>query len=82
MVVIDEIGPMELFSAKFKEAAKRALNSSKLVITVVHQKAQDELVREAKSRVDSEVFEVTIEDRDTLHEVVVEKIVAFLSQDK
>ena len=82
MVAIDEIGPMELFSAKFKEAAKRALNSSKLVITVVHQKAQDELVREAKSRVDAEVFEVTTENRDTLLEVVVEKIVTFLSQNK
>ncbi len=78
VVVIDEIGPMELFSAKFRDAAKKALESSKLVIAVVHQKAQDELVRETKSRIDAKVFEVTEENRETLHEVVVEKTIAFL----
>jgi nucleoside-triphosphatase len=31
VVVVDEIGPMELFSAKFKEAAKKALENDKLV---------------------------------------------------
>jgi len=31
---------MELFSNKFKEAAQKALDSGKLVIAVVHQKAQ------------------------------------------
>ena len=78
VVVIDEIGPMELFSQKFKEAAQKALESRKLVIAVVHQKAQDKLVTDAKSRSDAEVFKVTTQNRETLHEAVVEKAVAFL----
>jgi nucleoside-triphosphatase len=68
VVVVDEIGPMELFSSKFKEAAKKALESDKLVIAVVHYKAQDELVRDTKSRLDAETFEVTLENRENLSE--------------
>ncbi|MCL5949985.1 MAG: NTPase [Candidatus Bathyarchaeota archaeon] len=41
IVVIDEIGPMELFSPKFKEAAIEALDGSKVVLAVVHAKAKD-----------------------------------------
>lgn len=78
VVVIDEIGPMELFSQKFKETAQKALESSKLVIAVVHWKAQDKLVVDAKSRADAQVFTVTTQNRDTLHEAVVEKVIAFL----
>ena len=80
VVVIDEIGPMELFSQKFKEIAQKALESSKLVIAVVHWRAQDKLVVDAKSRADAEVFTVTTQNRETLHEAVVEKAIAFLKQ--
>jgi nucleoside-triphosphatase len=80
VVAIDEIGPMELFSSKFKEAAKKALDSDKLVLAVVHQKAQDKLVTEAKSRQDAEVFVVTCENRENLDETLVKKAVEFLKQ--
>jgi nucleoside-triphosphatase len=80
IVAIDEIGPMELFSSKFKEAAKKALESKKLVIAVVHWKAQDKLVVNAKTRADAEVFTVTTQNRETLHETLVEKAVGFLRQ--
>lgn len=80
VVAIDEIGPMELFSNKFKEAAQKALDSGKLVIAVVHQKAQDKLVTEAKNRHDADIFTVTTENRDILHEPLIEKAIAFLKQ--
>jgi nucleoside-triphosphatase len=80
VVTIDEIGPMELFSSRFREAAQKAVASRKLVIAVVHWKAQDNLVVEAKSRSDAEVFAVTAENRETLDETLVEKVVAFLKQ--
>lgn len=80
VVAIDEIGPMELFSAKFKEAAQKALESRKLVIAVVHWKAQDKLVAEAKSRKDTEVYIVTTENRESISETIVEQAVAFLKQ--
>ncbi len=45
VVAIDEIGPMELFSQKFKQAVKQALVSGKLVLAVVHAKARDDVDR-------------------------------------
>ena len=41
VIAIDEIGPMELFSQKFKQAVKQALESKKVVLAVVHAKAKD-----------------------------------------
>jgi nucleoside-triphosphatase len=68
VAAIDEIGPMELFSQGFKQAAKQALESKKLVIAVVHAKARDPLINEAKQREDAEVFTVTPANRDGLPE--------------
>jgi nucleoside-triphosphatase len=80
VVTIDEIGPMELLSTKFIEVAKKALESSKLVIAVVHWKAQHILVLDAKSRADAEIFEVTAENREILHEKLVNRSIEFLKQ--
>lgn len=68
VVAIDEIGPMELYSQKFKQAAKQALESKKLLLAVVHTKVKDQLVTEAKQREDSELFMVTLTNRDSLPE--------------
>ena len=78
IIAIDEIGPMELFSEKFKEAARKALESPKPVLAVVHWKVTDKLVNEAKSREDSETFTVTQENRDKLPETIVQKALNFL----
>jgi nucleoside-triphosphatase len=80
IVVIDEIGPMELFSEKFKNAAEKALTSEKLVIAVVRWKAQDKLVVETKKRADAEVFVVTLDNRNVLPEVLADKAVEFFKQ--
>ena len=67
-VAVDEIGPMELFSQRFKQAVKQALNSEKLLLAVVHAKAKDPLINEAKQREDTKIFTVTLADRDNLPE--------------
>ncbi len=69
-IAIDEIGPMELFSEKFKEATRNALKSHKPVLAVVHLKARDKLINEAKNREDSETFTVTHENRNKLPETL------------
>jgi nucleoside-triphosphatase len=66
VIAIDEIGPMELYSPKFKKAVAEALESKKLVLAVVHAKAKDSLITEAKEREDAEVFTVTLSNRDSL----------------
>jgi nucleoside-triphosphatase len=78
VVVIDEIGPMELFSEKFREAVRKAVEGGKLVVGVVHWKARDRLIDEVKSREDTEVILVTSENRDKLHETIIGKAVEFL----
>ncbi len=79
VVVVDEIGPMELFSESFKEAVEKAVNSAKLVVAVVHQKARDDVIDYVKSRDDAELFEVTVENRSILWEVIVKKAVLGLA---
>lgn len=73
VVAIDEVGPMELFSEKFKQAVRLAVESGKLVIGVVHWKAKDRLIEDIKSREDAETFTVTYENRGKLHRSVLEK---------
>lgn len=77
-VCIDEIGPMELFSEKFKNAVRRAVGSKKLVVSVVHWKARDKLIDEVKAREDAEIIVVTMENRSKLHEFILEKAIEFL----
>jgi nucleoside-triphosphatase len=82
VVAIDEIGPMELFSERFKEAVKRAVESGKLVIGVIHWKARDRLMEEVKKREDGGIIEVTLENRNKQQETVVEKAVEFLESQR
>ena len=74
IVVIDEIGPMELFSQKFKTAVKDVTVSMKPVLAVVHAKAQNQLVNELKQRDDAEIFLVTLTNRNALVDELTKKL--------
>jgi len=74
IIIIDEIGPMELHSKAFKEAVMQASDSAKPVIASVHCNATDAFVRDIKARQDAEVYEVTLENRDAIHNFIMEKI--------
>ena len=78
VIAIDEIGPMELFSAKFKEATRKALESHKPVVAIVHWKAHDALISEARKREDAELITVTPENREKLSEAIVKKALKIL----
>jgi nucleoside-triphosphatase len=80
VTAIDEIGPMELFSEKFKEAVRKALVNRKLVVAIIHWKAQDMLISEARKREDAEIITVTYENREKLYEAIAEKALRFLKQ--
>jgi len=79
-VAVDEVGPMELFSVKFKEAVRKALESRKPVLAVVHWKAQDKLISDAKRREDAETIIVTSENREKLNERIIGKTLELLKQ--
>ncbi|HDI31689.1 MAG: hypothetical protein DRJ51_06580 [Thermoprotei archaeon] len=64
VVVIDEIGPMELYSVNFKQIVKNALDSNKPVLATIHYKASnDPYGREVLSRPDVKEFVLTTENR-------------------
>jgi nucleoside-triphosphatase len=79
VVVIDEIGPMELHSQKFREAILEAADSPKLLVGVVHWKAADSVINRIKGRDDVEVHLVTLENRESLHVSVLREALDFLS---
>lgn len=79
-VAIDEIGPMELFSPAFKEAVVQALKSNKPILGTIHHKAQDILINTIKKRKDAEILEVTHRNRNTLHNVIIDKILQSLPE--
>jgi len=80
VVIVDEIGPMELCSQAFRQAIMQAMDSEKPVIATIHYRATDPLVRKIKAREDAETFEVTLENRSALHNVIIDRVVKVLSE--
>lgn len=65
LIALDEIGPMELKSRRFREAVMKLVHGSKPVIAVVHHRARDPLIELVKSQ-GFKVIEVTRINRDRL----------------
>jgi nucleoside-triphosphatase len=80
IIVIDEIGPMELFSQNFKEAVTQAIDSQKPVIGTIHSKASNPLIRKIKTHEDAEILEVTYQNRATLPHIIVEKVLQLIQK--
>ncbi len=78
IILIDEIGPMELFSQAFREAVVEATNSSKPLLGTIHFKARDPLINTIKNRGETEIIEVTYENRAHLHKVLIGKVMQVL----
>jgi nucleoside-triphosphatase len=79
IVIIDEIGPMELFSPAFKEAAIQAINSDKPVLGVIHHRARDPLIDSIRTRDDAEIIEVTYTNRGHINNLLIKKIIEIQS---
>lgn len=64
LVVIDEIGPMELKSLEFIKAVGEALDSDKSMLVVLHQKSSHPIAE--RIRKEFEVYTVTQENRESI----------------
>jgi nucleoside-triphosphatase len=73
IVILDEIGKMECFSQVFKEAALKALGSHNIVIGTITF-GGDDFILKVKSREDIEIHEVTLDNRDGLPALILEKV--------
>jgi len=74
VVVIDEIGPMELCSPAFVDSVTSALRSTKPLIGSIHRNASNPIVSSIKASQLCEILEVTTTNRDQLPYVVEEKL--------
>lgn len=67
VVIVDEIGKMELFCEAFKAAVTEAVESENPVLATVMRGSRP-WVDDLKAKEQVEVWEVTVENRDTLPE--------------
>lgn len=72
LIVIDEIGPMELKSWRFVKAVEMALDSGKPMLVTLHQRSIHPLAERIRS--EFEVIEMTKENRDSIANRIVEEI--------
>ncbi len=74
VIIIDEVGPMELYSSDFKDAVKRAMNSTKTIVGTIHYRARDPLISFIKTAHCAHIMEVTAANRQRLHDTIIHLI--------
>ena len=80
IVIVDEIGPMELFSSAFRDVVVQAVESDKPVLGTIHFGLRNSLVNSLKNREDTEIFELTYENREALHNLIIDKVAQSLQK--
>ncbi|RLF19731.1 MAG: nucleotide kinase [Thermoprotei archaeon] len=82
VVVIDEIGKMELFSDKFVKAVRTALSSGKIVLGTVHLRSSHPLaveIREGRMEGVSVIY-VTYQNRAILPEKILREVLSHVNR--
>ena len=79
IVVIDEIGRMELSSEQFRRAVLDALASDRVVLAAIHAHPHP-FTDGVKARPDVRIFQVTAENRSTLPSVLGDLISGLLGR--
>ncbi|MEM1716013.1 MAG: NTPase [Candidatus Bathyarchaeia archaeon] len=74
VIVIDEVGPMELYSEPFKKAVSKALESKKIVFGTIHWRAKTPLTEMIRRREDVKIVEVRYDNRNALPKIISEEI--------
>jgi nucleoside-triphosphatase len=76
VVLIDELGPMELHSSRFIESVEAALRSRKHVLGTIHKRASHPFVVDVKSNPAYTLVEVTFANREELPVRIAERIIS------
>jgi nucleoside-triphosphatase len=66
IIVIDEVGKMEVESEAFVEVVKKALDAEKPMIITLHKKSRNPLLQDIRRRDDVRILEVTPTNRNIL----------------
>ena len=75
IIIIDEVGKMEMLSEKFCEVVTDALDSDKPILVTLHKKSRTPLLQDIRRRDDIRILEVTTVNRNLLP-YKIEKIMA------
>ncbi len=71
LIIIDEIGPMELLSRKFLPTVEKVLDSDKIVLATIHIKCrEDPRLRKIVDRKDKLLVELTLQNRNQMYQIV------------
>lgn len=71
IIVIDEVGKMEVESQAFIDAVKFALDADKPMIITLHKKSRNPLLQDIRRRDDVRILEVTPTNRNILpHKII------------
>jgi nucleoside-triphosphatase len=66
IIIIDEIGKMEMLSEKFCETVIESLDSDKPIMVTLHKKSRTPLLQDVRRRDDIRILEVTPVNRNLL----------------
>jgi nucleoside-triphosphatase len=66
IIIIDEIGKMEMLSEKFCDIVIDALDSDKPIMVTLHKKSRTPLLQDIRRRDDIRILEVTAVNRNLL----------------
>ena len=77
LIVVDEVGPMELVSPEFRRAVAACMDSGKPMLAVVHERLDDDLLNALRQKATMTVS-LTVENRNGAAEELLESIVAVI----
>jgi len=77
VLIIDEVGPMELKSQLFRKIVRQVLNIDKSTVFTVHYKSSDDLVKEVKRK--SNLYELTPDNREKIVSTLTYELMAGLN---
>jgi nucleoside-triphosphatase len=75
IIVIDEIGPMELLSPEFRRAVELSYESSRPILAVVHERMKDPVIELLKNNPGTKIVNVTLESRDKIADALAKEII-------
>lgn len=77
LIVIDEIGKMEMFSTKFCIMLEKIFNSPKPLLATI-KKIDCKLTAKLKARNDVEIYDLTIDNRDEMVDRILDRLFLIL----
>ncbi len=78
-VVIDELGPMELFSLDLQNIVRRLLASQKVVLGSIHFRSKHKFLLEVRARKDTVIIVISRENREQERTILENKILSILA---